>query len=475
MKKLLSYLLVIALVLVQFVSVANAATITIENSVVNQTYSAYKIFDVTKSGKAHAYSIQTTNEWYSDVVEYASQENSGLKLTTSTDGVTVVVEVTTGTFDAAKFAKFLDTKKANKTADKTEEGTGETIQIKDLAPGYYFVDSTLGTLCILNTTDAEQTIAEKNGVPTVDKEVLEDSTNQWGASNSAELGQVVKYQTTVTVKSGAENYTLYDIMSEGITFNKDVKVYLNNKEVSTENYTLSYTDTNYTFVLSFNDEYIAKLENNTELVVTYTGTVNKNAVIEEEGNKNETFLKYGDENHLTTTPPDTTTTYVYEFELVKTNTSNEILEGAQFELYRNNETKPLEFVLVSEENNVFVYRLATSEDQNKTTTIKAGQTTIKGLDLDGYYIKVTVAPEGYNKLTTTVTVNVNEEAVRANIALTETGLYNQGGINVVNLTGLELPSTGGMGTVLFITVGSIMVLGFGVLLVTKLRISKMEI
>ena len=478
MKKLLSYLLVIALVLVQFVSVVNAATITIENSVDGQTYNAYKIFDVTRAGDSYAYSIQASSKWYSVVADYVKDHDDEMTLTLATDNATYVVTVTENfNEDAAKaFAKHLDENKSGKEVNATGTGNGSNLVLSNTLPaGYYFIDSTLGTLCILHTAADEMTVKEKNGVPTSEKEVLEDSTNTWGESNSAELGQVVKYQTTVTVKSGAENYTLYDIMSEGITFNNDVKVYLNNVEVSTDNYTLSYANTNYTFVLSFNDDYIADLGNNTELVVTYTGTVNKKAVIEGEGNKNETFLKYGDENKLTTTPTDTTITKVYEFELVKTNTSNEILEGAQFELYRKNETTPLEFVLESEEKNVFIYRLATLEDQNKTTTIKAGQTTIKGLDLDEYYLKETVAPEGYNKLTTTVPVNVNEEAVRANIALTETGQYSQGGVEVENKTGQELPSTGGMGTVLFITVGSIMVLGFGVLLVTKLRLSKMEI
>ena len=51
---------------------------------------------------------------------------------------------------------------------------------------------------------------------------------------------------------------------------------------------------------------------------------------------------------------------------------------------------------------------------------------------------------------------------------------NTGGLHVINLTGAELPITGGIGTMLFVIIGSVMVLGFGVLLVTKLRISKMS-
>ena len=48
------------------------------------------------------------------------------------------------------------------------------------------------------------------------------------------------------------------------------------------------------------------------------------------------------------------------------------------------------------------------------------------------------------------------------------------GLVVVNKTGAELPSTGGIGTMLFILIGSVMVIGFGILLVTKLRMAKIE-
>ena len=55
------------------------------------------------------------------------------------------------------------------------------------------------------------------------------------------------------------------------------------------------------------------------------------------------------------------------------------------------------------------------------------------------------------------------------------GLYSAGsGVHVVNKTGNMLPETGGMGTFLFITFGTLVVLGTGVLLVTKKRMSMIE-
>ena len=62
-----------------------------------------------------------------------------------------------------------------------------------------------------------------------------------------------------------------------------------------------------------------------------------------------------------------------------------------------------------------------------------------------------------------------------NTATVENNKWTSGGLQVINLTGNELPHTGGMGTVLFILIGSLMVLGFGVLLVTKLRMSKVAL
>ena len=55
----------------------------------------------------------------------------------------------------------------------------------------------------------------------------------------------------------------------------------------------------------------------------------------------------------------------------------------------------------------------------------------------------------------------------------ENNVYQTGGIKIVNENGTLLPSTGGIGTLLFVTIGTILVLGFGVLLVTKLRMSKL--
>ena len=89
--------------------------------------------------------------------------------------------------------------------------------------------------------------------------------------------------------------------------------------------------------------------------------------------------------------------------------------------------------------------------------MEAGTVTIKGLAKGTtYYLQEEIAPEGFTKLADRfeVTTGTNE-------------VYN-----VINTTGTLLPSTGGIGTTLFVVVGTIMVLSLGTVLVSKYRMSK---
>ena len=87
---------------------------------------------------------------------------------------------------------------------------GNTVVFDNLNLGYYLVDTTLGTLCFLDTTAKEVMIAEKNEEPTVDKEVKEDSTGEFGSTNTAQIGDTVEFRTTIHAKKGAQSYVLHD-------------------------------------------------------------------------------------------------------------------------------------------------------------------------------------------------------------------------------------------------------------------------
>ena len=110
--------------------------------------------------------------------------------------------------------------KKNAPADTT------TVEFDDLDLGYYLVESSTGALCSLTTTNNQVSIQERNGVPSVEKKVQEDSktagaADEYGDTNTADIGQTVHFKTTITVQSGAVNYMLHDKMSEGLTFNAD--------------------------------------------------------------------------------------------------------------------------------------------------------------------------------------------------------------------------------------------------------------
>lgn len=483
MKKIISTLLVLTMVLVQIVPTTlvkadtvsgrgdeQKGSITIDNAIVDKTYTIYRIFDLESYSYDKDSNGNITNAAF--VYKVASKWANFINQDTI-KGVYVLVDENGNVTwkenaSVSEFVKLaIEYAKAHGIEnDGEQKATSKEVKFTNLTLGYYLVDSTVGSLCGLNTTKPDAIIKEKNDIPTISKEV--DNNGTWDKESNAQIGDKVLYKTTITVKKGAENYVLTDTMTEGLTPNNDVVVKIGDTLVETKNYTITYE--NNGFVLKFKNEYMATLTENTVITVTYSATLNEKAVICKTNscghNDNKTYLEYGDNNK---TQEDVTKTYTYEFTLIKTNSKKEQLEGAEFELY-NKATGGEKILVFKVEDGV--YRIAkTDEEKAKAETIKVGKAIILGLDSDKtYYLEEVEHPDGYNKLTSRAEVKVNPK--------TGTG----DGVNVVeitkevvNLTGAELPSTGGIGTVLFVSIGSLIVLSFGVLLVTKLRLSKMTI
>ena len=483
MKKIISTLLVLTMVLVQIVPTtlvkadtvngrgdSQKGSITIDNAIIDKTYTIYRIFDLESYSYDKDSNGNITNAAF--VYKVASKWANFINQDTI-KGVYVLVDENGNVTwkenaSVSEFAKLaIEYAKAHGIEnDGEQKATSKEVKFTNLTLGYYLVDSTVGSLCGLNTTKPDAIIKEKNDIPTIDKKV--DNNGTWDKESNAQIGDKVLYKTTITVKNGAENYVLTDTMTEGLTPNNDVVVKIGDTLVETENYTITYE--NNGFVLKFKNEYMATLTENTVITVTYSATLNEKAAICKTDscghNDNKTYLEYGDNNK---TQEDVTKTYTYEFTLIKTNSKKEQLEGAEFELY-DKATGGEKILVFKVEDGV--YRIAkTNEEKAKAETIKVGKAIILGLDSDKtYYLEEVEHPDGYNKLTSRAEVKVNSK--------TGTG----DGVNVVeitkevvNLTGAELPSTGGIGTVLFVSIGSLIVLSFGVLLVTKLRLSKMTI
>ena len=470
-KRVLALLAAFALVLAMAVPAwaeGKTGSITVEKAKAGETYSIYKIFDVVSYDTSVSPSkivYKVTSEWK----DFFAIGNAGVKYITL-DKNDQVSKTSLDASNAADFAKdaieWANTKKIKATASEVADEKGVTFT--DVADGYYLVNTSLGALCSLNNvTGNNALVSEKNSVPSVEKKVKNGSV--YDDSNSAKIGDTVDYQTTITITGNVKNVVLHDKMEKGLTFdNNSVKVRVDNGDVAVSNYTLTTSNLSdgCTFEIEFKDDYIANLPAGTQIIVTYSASLNENAVIGTNGNKNDTWLKYGNGGSVT----DETKTYSYSFDLVKTDNSNKLLAGAQFELYTNkNCTDKVALVKVGND-----YRVASATEKATTKFTSAvivsndtSKITVNGLKGEtSYWLKEIKAPEGYNELEEPYEFIMGADNMSATLNGTQWG---DGGVHVINNAGTVLPSTGGMGTTVFYVVGGGLMAVAVVLLVTKKR------
>lgn len=470
-KRVLALLAALALVLAMAVPAwaeGNTGSITVEKAKAGETYSIYKIFDVVSYDTSVSPSkivYKVTSEWK----DFFAIGNAGVKYITL-DKNDQVSKTSLDASNAADFAKdaieWANTKKIKATASEVAGENG--VRFTDVADGYYLVNTSLGALCSLNNvTGNNALVSEKNSVPSVEKKVKNGSV--YDDSNSAKIGDTVDYQTTITITGNVKNVVLHDKMEKGLTFdNNSVKVKVDNGDVVVSNYTLTTSNLSdgCTFEIEFKDDYIANLPAGTQIIVTYSASLNENAVIGPTGNKNDTWLKYGNGGSVT----DETKTYSYSFDLVKTDNSNKLLAGAQFELYTNKNCTD-KVALVEDGND---YRVASATEKATTNFTSAvivsndtSKITVNGLKGEtSYWLKEIKAPEGYNELEEPYKFIMGADNMSATLNGTQWG---DGGVHVINNAGTVLPSTGGMGTTVFYVVGGGLMAVAVVLLVTKKR------
>ena len=478
-KKFMAALLAVALLCAMAVpafaaegTATGSGIITIDKAINGETYTAYKIFNVISSKMETDGSmtyVYTVADGWADFFNQSEVKNY---VSVDTHGQPTWVESKKSVADLQAFAKLaLTYASTNGITGKTATAAGNQAVINGLAAGYYVVSTTAGSLCVLNTNGSDLKIDEKNEAPTIDKKI--DGSK---STNDAAIGDVVNYTVTIHAKKGATGYVLTDTMTKGLTFNRDsltVKVGATTLAENTH-YTVAVdaaaTDGSTKFTVTFKDTYLNTIDGDTDIVVSYIATVNKDAVIGTTGNTNTAQLKYGNNS----TVESTTTTYSYKFDLVKTDKSKKLLTGAKFKLYDSQtSTTPVKLIKDATTGN---YRVAeTSEsgavDEIVIDSFKA--VTISGLNKKTYYLEETLAPAGYNKLTERQSVELGKEGFVADATINNSGsegaTWTEGGVQVINNTGATLPSTGGMGTTLFYVIGGGLMVAAVVLLVTKKR------
>lgn len=464
MRKLFTVLLALAMTLALAVPAFAADTtgsITITNPQGDRTYTAYKIFDVTYSGKNYSYTISGTDAAFNTVKAYADEAANGLKLTAVANTNKYNVSIDAAAFSAASFAQYLKTNVGSLGTGTAFTKDGDTMKASGLTPGYYFVSGTSGTVCELATAkDIE--IRDKNEALQIEKSVDD-------ADRTVEIGQKLTYTITGKVPS-TKGYTKFtyqvtDTMSEGLTFNKDVKVTIGGTAVTDA--AITYNDNG--FVASINMMNYQK-QIDAPVVITYTATVNENA-IQRDKETNTATLKYSndpaDKNSFKESSVEVN---VFSFNIVinkyAAGNENTKLAGAKFVL-KNNEGKYYKYDAAK------VTWVDAKADATEVITGADGAARFDGLQAGTYYLEETAAPAGYNQLTKDITIVLNKDgSATIDSASSTLGADHSLTAGVANSTGTMLPETGSIGTVIFVALGALAVICAGVFLVTNKRMSK---
>lgn len=508
-----------------------------------RTYNAYKLLDLKTSedGTKFSYTLPDNSKYkavlqeqvFADASEgfWTKQGGKPTKATDVTaeqiiaflgaltsDGEEASGEKTEGSlrdFADALYRRIKEAKPEisyDATASDTE---GKDAEFSGLQDGYWMIadvtdisegSEEANSLVIIPTAKEDTiTVKPKVDVPKVEKKVEEKNDSatpseadkeKWQDVADYDMGDDVPFKLTGTLPSYLASYDKYtyvfhDNLSDGLTFNNDVAVTIDGKEIPKDKYTVvtdGLTDV-CDFEVRFDDLLKLGVEGLTvtkdsKVVVTYTAKLGgKDVVIGDKGNPNEVSLEFSNkpyEEGTGKTKPDKVTVFTFKLDVNKIDMDKHPVKGAGFTLYK--------FI-----QNTGKYEPVGEEVKGQDLT----KFTWKGLDSGIYRLVETTVPDGYNKaadidfkvvatyttvgedqqMETLVVQDANGNEISGdgdNFVFHTTAANGTITTAVVNTTGMELPSTGGMGTTLFYVVGGILAAGAGVLLITKKRMNKMD-
>ena len=489
---LLALVMVFALAVTAFaqdVPVADGAgSITISNAAKGETYAIYKLFDATVS--ADHTSIAYTGTIPESLKPYFTADANDY--ISATDLAKTGENMSDGLKAALKTWAEGETKTAEATSD------GSALKFNGLLLGYYVVTTSQGEQLIsVDSTMPDVTIVDKNSSSpsnltktasdkdvsigdTVTYTVSFKTSNYDGAGTDAK--PIVSYTIEDTLPAFLSDVTVTSIIvdndgkSETIGDRFDVTKPFTDKKIVIN----WYNETNNEFLYN----------NGATVTITYTAKVTDKATIAGTGNTNKVTVRWTTKDSEQPDPDGiekNETIFTYAIALKKVNNKGVALPGAvfQFPFY----VKPA----ADTTDGAYIYAGTTAREglTNQITTPASGVIVVKGVASGNYEITEFKAPDGYNKLTTPVTVEAvktGETSTHTIVYLDENGKITNETTNVtevkvdidaiaakpvvvVNKAGTELPSTGGMGTTVFYVLGAVLVLGAVVLLVTKKRMN----
>ena len=402
------------------------------------------------------------------------------------------------------------------------DGSGTALTFADgkwtatgLEKGYYLVESATGKNLIAATTDVK--INEKNAYPPLDKtQADEDNATQNNETRNVAVGDKIDYEVKVTIPATAkvgEKILVWDKASTGLSYNNDVDVKTNAGNANVGDYTGTDKDSNWAWCREIT---VTKDSLGKDVVFKFSMTVTSDALIDSD-KENESGLKYGqdsDNKWIYEGIPDKVEykTYFAGIEKIDGKDSSIKLENVEFTLKEDN----VDFKVTKVTGKDYYV-----PDANGSATVKTaadGTIRIRGLDDDKTYtLTETNNPNaGYNMMAEAVTLTLHEDTTKTitytpaesftegteyyikgedgSYALdenvtsetfesgkyytkteSESGSYDGATVDtwqdVVNNKGALLPSTGGIGTTIFHIAGAALVLGAGILLISKKRMN----
>lgn len=482
MKKMKKLSMFFAAILMMIVMVGTAfaegtkGSITINNTEAEKEYDLYRIFDLTydETTKAVAYTIN--DDWAGFFTGNGAKYIIDKQNSNYSNKLSPIV-VTENNRETVKYLYITDSNVAGFSTDAlsyvldgeataivTKKADSDSITVENLELGYYLVypkdagDIKEGYACLSSLTSLAPNgnVVVKATYPTITKDVDDVSV---------ELGQVVTYTITGKVPNttGKATYTykITDHMTNGLTFNglDTIIVKIGTTDITNK---VVRTDDNNGFILEIPvNDYQDQV--GATITVTYTATVNENAISKIEENK--AYLEYGhDKDELKKSTEIKKEVYTAKIVIDKydATSSNAKLANAEFILKNVSESSNKDKYYKLENNKVTW--VASASDATVKITDKNGAAKFEGLEDGTYHLIEVKAPAGYNKLPDPVEVVINgkkdSEIVESLLTVT---------VNVPNNSGLLLPSTGGMGTTILYVAGGILVLAAAVMMVLMNR------